>query len=193
MLASKQIIGVVETKGCADRGTGSLKPPAACTGEGTPQDLGAVTEANAARLRIAVARLSRRLRPTTAAGALTATEVDVLVAAERRGPIRLSDLASFAGLNPTMLSRLIPKLEQAGLIRRLADDSDRRVCRVESTITGSDLIARIRSARNDVLLTQISQLDRSRQEAIALALPVLEKLAESLPAGVRPRPVGHRR
>ena len=61
---------------------------------------GGETELSAAWLRIAVARLSRRLRPTEAAGSLTATEVDVLVAAERRGPIRLSDLAGFAGLNP---------------------------------------------------------------------------------------------
>ena len=53
-----------------------------------------------------------------------------------RGPIRMSDLAEFTGLNPTMLSRLIPKLEESGLIRRLFDDSDRRVCRVEATAKG---------------------------------------------------------
>ena len=85
--------------------------------DGVPESGG--SELSAARLRIAVARLSRRLRPTEAAGSLTATEVDVLVAAERRGPIRLSDLASFAGLNPTMLSRLSPSLKKSGLIRRL--------------------------------------------------------------------------
>ena len=109
------------------------------------------SELSAARLRIAVARLSRRLRPTEAAGSLTATEVDVLVAAERRGPIRLSDLASFAGLNPTMLSRLIPKLEEAGLIRRLGVETDRRVCRVEATAKGRRLLERIRTERNDAL------------------------------------------
>jgi DNA-binding MarR family transcriptional regulator len=137
-------------------------------------------ELNAARLRVAISRLSRRLRPTTAAGALTTTEVDVLVAAERQGPIRMSDLASFAGLNPTMLSRLIPRLEDAGLIRRLADALDRRVSRVEATAKGSRLLERIRSERNDALSRRLAQLDSTDREALALALPVLEALAERL-------------
>jgi len=140
----------------------------------------AEAELSAARLRIAVARLSRRLRPTKAAGTLTATEVDVLVAAERRGPMRLSDLASFAGLNPTMLSRLIPKLEQAGLIRRLADGADRRVCRVEATARGRALLDRVRSERNDALSRRMSALGASEREALLVALPVLEELAERL-------------
>src|SRR5271166_5679739 len=117
--------------------------------EGAVRDTGA--EPSAARLRIAVARLSRRLRPTAAAKLLTATEVDVLVAAERQGPIRMSDLADFAGLNPTMLLRLIPKLERAGLIRRLADDADKRVSRVEATGKGRRLLERVREERNDAL------------------------------------------
>jgi DNA-binding MarR family transcriptional regulator len=137
-------------------------------------------ELNAARLRIAVTRLSRRLRPTAAAGALTATEVDILVAAERRGPIRMSDLAGFAGLNPTMLSRLVPKLERAGLIRRLFDEADRRVCRVEATDQGHRLLARVRSERNDALSKALERLDGTERQALALALPVLEALAERL-------------
>ena len=145
-------------------------------------------ELSAARLRIAVARLSRRLRPTEAAGVLTATEVDVLVAAERRGPIRLSDLASFAGLNPTMLSRLVPKLERAGLVRRLADGTDRRVCRVEATAKGRALLDRVRSERNDALSRRLDELDASEREAVLLALPVLEELAERLMTPGQPRP-----
>jgi DNA-binding MarR family transcriptional regulator len=144
-------------------------------------------ELSAARLRIAVARLSRRLRPTEAAGSLTATEVDVLVAAERRGPIRLSDLAGFAGLNPTMLSRLVPRLETAGLIRRLGDEEDRRVCRVEATAEGRRLLERIRSERNDALSKRLEELSPTERGAVVMALPVLEELAERLQA---PGPVG---
>jgi DNA-binding MarR family transcriptional regulator len=128
---------------------------------------GAGAEMSAARLRIAVARLSRRLRPTEAAGSLTATEVDVLVAAERRGPIRLSDLASFAGLNPTMLSRLIPKLETAGLVRRLGAEGHR-------------LLERIRSERNDALSKRLAELSAEERATVLAALPVLEDLAERL-------------
>jgi DNA-binding MarR family transcriptional regulator len=137
-------------------------------------------EGAAARLRIAVARLSRRLRPTTAAGALTTTEVDVLVAIDRHGPLRLSDLAGFAGLNPTMLSRLIPKLEAAGLMRRLVVEGDRRVCRVEVTSKGRRLLERIRSERNDALSQLLRDLDAHDRDSVFQALPVLEDLADRL-------------
>jgi len=137
-------------------------------------------ELSPARLRIAVGRLSRRLRPTTAAGSLTATEVDVLVAAEREGPVRMSDLAAFAGLNPTMLSRLMPKLEEAGLIRRFADAADKRVSRVQATTKGRRLLERVRSERNDALSRRLADLTPEQRHALAAALPVLEALAERL-------------
>jgi DNA-binding MarR family transcriptional regulator len=124
--------------------------------------------------------MARRLRPTTAAGSLTTTELDVLLAAELQGPIRLSDLASFAGLNPTMLSRLIPNLEQAGLIMRLRDLTDRRVSRVKATEKGHRLLDRIRSERTDALSEGLHGLDAEQQRAIAVALPVLEMLADGL-------------
>lgn len=147
------------------------------------------SEMGAARLRIAVARLSRRLRPTAAAGSLTTTEVDVLVAIDRHGPLRLSDLAGFAGLNPTMLSRLIPRLEAAGLLRRLVVEGDRRVCRVEISAKGRRLLERIRSERNDALSRLLRGLDPADRDALARAVPVLEVLAEQLlerqPAAVR--------
>ncbi|HVC40641.1 MAG TPA: MarR family transcriptional regulator [Candidatus Saccharimonadales bacterium] len=152
--------------------TGVIEKPAITAGDGA--------ETSAARLRIAVARLSRRLRPTAAAGSLTPTEVDVLVAIDRRGPLRLSDLAGFAGLNPTMLSRLIPKLEAAGLMRRLASAADRRVCRVEINAKGRRLLERIRSERNDALSRLLRELNAADRSALARAVPVLEALADRM-------------
>lgn len=137
-------------------------------------------EGGAARLRIAVARLARRLRPTEAAGTLTATEVDTLIAAERQGPVRISDLASFAGVNPTMLSRVVVRLEAADLVRRLEEPGDKRVSRVEATNRGRRLLERIRSERNDILSRRIDELDPAEKAALFAALPVLERLAEHL-------------
>jgi DNA-binding MarR family transcriptional regulator len=142
--------------------------------------VGEGSELNTARLRIAVARLSRRLRPTAAAGSLTTTEVDLLVAIDRHGPLRLSDLAGFAGLNPTMLSRLIPKIEGVGLMRRLVAEGDRRVCRVEITTKGRRLLERIRSERNDSLSSLLRELDETDRQTLAAAVPVLEALAERM-------------
>lgn len=133
-----------------------------------------------ARLRIAVARLSKRLKPTEAAGSLTTTEVDVLQTAARIGPVKLSILAGEAGLNPTMLSRVVAKLEKQVLLRRLADETDGRVCRVEVTEAGARLGARVRSERTDVLSHELDLLADEDRAAVTAALPALERLAERL-------------
>jgi DNA-binding MarR family transcriptional regulator len=155
------------------------------TTAGTPDE-----ELSPARLRIAVARMARRLRPTAAAGPLTTTEVDMLVAAEKHGPARMSDLASFCGVNPTMLSRMVSKLEQAGFLRRQADPTDGRVWRVEATKKAHTLLERVRSERNDALSKLLADLDEDERQAIAAATPVLEKLGERLR---NPAPTGSAR
>jgi DNA-binding MarR family transcriptional regulator len=66
------------------------------------------------------------------------------------------------------------------LIRRLGDEADRRVCRVEATERGASLLARVRSERNDTLSRQLAQLGRNEREAVIAALPGLEQLAERL-------------
>ncbi len=134
----------------------------------------------AARLRIAVSKMSRRLGPTAAAGALTPTEVDMLVVAARRGPARMSDFASFCGLNPTMVSRLVPKLEEAGLLRTRADPHDRRARRVEATNKAATLLERVRSERSSALARLLEELEEPERRAVSAAIPVLEKLAERL-------------
>lgn len=132
------------------------------------------------RLRSAVSRMARWLRPTAAAGSLTTTEVDMLVVAEGRGPARMSDLALFCGVNPTMLSRMVPRLEELGLLARQTDPSDKRVCRVEATPEGRALLERVRSERDDVLSKLLDELGEPERRALAAATPVLEKLAERL-------------
>jgi DNA-binding MarR family transcriptional regulator len=145
---------------------------------GTGPDISA--ELSPARLRIAITRMARWLRPTAAAGSLTSTEVDLLVVAERQGPARMSDFAAFCGLNPTMLSRMVPKLEQEGLLSRLVDPADKRVCRIEATKKACLLLERVRSEREDALSKLLDELDDSQRRALAAATPALERLAERL-------------
>jgi len=132
------------------------------------------------RLRVAIARLARRLRSTASAGSLTPTQVSVLFTVVRQGPLALSELAEVEALHPTMLSRVVGALSDAGLVVRSADAADRRVAQVSATATGRRLRERIHAERNAALGAALAQLEPAQRDAIAAALGGLEELAELL-------------
>jgi DNA-binding MarR family transcriptional regulator len=133
-----------------------------------------------ARLRRAVGRLSRRLRQTHAGADLTPSQYEVLVTLVQHSPLRHAELAALESLNPTMLSRVVGKLEARGLATRLADDADGRVVHVAVTKEGRDLVARVRKERADVLRAALRTLTDEDVRALEAALPALEVLTESL-------------
>jgi DNA-binding MarR family transcriptional regulator len=135
-----------------------------------------------ARLRAAIGKLSRRLRQTVAGSGLTPTQISVLFTIVRGGPLRLADVAAIEALNPTMLSRIVGQLSDAGLIRRTADPDDGRAALVEATARGRRLRERIHRERTRALETYVQALDGRQREALWAALPVLEELAELMPA-----------
>ena len=106
---------------------------------------------SAARLRVVIGKLSRRLRPTGAGSGLTPTCISVLFTIVRVGPLRISKLAELEGLNPTMLSRVIAELAAHELVRRVQDPDDGRAALVEATDAGVALRERINDERNDAL------------------------------------------
>jgi DNA-binding MarR family transcriptional regulator len=136
----------------------------------------------AARLRVAIGRLSRRLRATAAGSAagLTPTKISVLLTVVREGPIRLSALAESESLNPTMLSRVIADLVDAGLVARTSDDGDRRAAWVEATDDGNQLAQRMRRERTDAVNEALEGLAPADRQLLETALPALEQLAEQL-------------
>ncbi|MGP8163306.1 MAG: MarR family winged helix-turn-helix transcriptional regulator [Acidimicrobiales bacterium] len=137
----------------------------------------------AVRLRMAIARLFRRIERTRAGVALTPSETTVLSAVVRQGPLRLSDLAKAEAMNPTMLSRIIRDLEEAGLVRRNVDRVDRRAALAEASPAGRRLHNRIRTERSDALSAALVLLSADEQRALLAGLPVLETLADRLKGG----------
>jgi DNA-binding MarR family transcriptional regulator len=127
-------------------------------------------------------RLSRRLRPTAAGSAagLTPTRVAILLAVVRDGPIRISDLAAAEGINPTMLSRAISHLLEAGLAERTSDAADRRSAWVQPTAAGRRLAERMRRERTDAVKLALADLAPEDREQLEHALPALEALSERL-------------
>ena len=136
----------------------------------------------AARLRIAIGRLSRRLRTTAAGSAagLTPTRISVLLTVVRDGPVRLSALAASESLNPTMLSRVIADLVDAELLERTSDDGDRRAAWVQATDAGQRLAQRMRRERTDAVNAALEGLPPAERRLLEKALPALEALAEQL-------------
>lgn len=136
----------------------------------------------ATRLRVAIGRLSRRLRPTSAGAdaGLTPTRISVLLAVVRDGPVRLSALAASESLNPTMLSRVISDLVEGGLLSRTSDDGDRRAAWVQVTEAGAELVDRMRRERTGALNDALAVLPAADRRLLEKALPALERLAEQL-------------
>ena len=133
-----------------------------------------------ARLRAAVGRLSRRLRETRAGTGLTPTQISVLFSIVRLGPLMMTELADREALNPTMLSRVVAGLCEAGLVARSSDPSDRRVALAAPTAAGRRLRERIQRERSEALALHLTALEPGEREAILAAIPALEALAERL-------------
>src|SRR5207248_4766202 len=125
---------------------------------------------------------SRRLRPTkaTRAAGLTPARIAVLQTVSRRGPVRLSELAETEGINPTMLSRVIADLADAGLLARASDEGDRRAAWVKATAAGRRLSDRIHRERTEAVNTALAALSEADRSLIEQALPALEQLAEQV-------------
>ena len=139
------------------------------------------------RLRVALARLARRLRKHELAG-LTPTQLAALATVERSGPMRLGDLAAAEGIAPSTLTRLVTALEESGYVRRNADPSDARASTLAITPRGHDTLERLRTESTLVLAASLQLLSAEQRSALADALPVLELLAEvpgTDPAGAR--------
>jgi len=129
------------------------------------------------RLRVALARLSRRLRRHELAG-LTPTQLAALSTVEQSGPLRLGDLAAAEGVAPSTLTRLVAALEELGYVRRDADPRDARASTLAITDRGHETLERLRAENSALLVQRLRLLTPEQRAALAAALPALEALAD---------------
>jgi DNA-binding MarR family transcriptional regulator len=133
---------------------------------------------DAARLRVAVLRLSRRLRRHELAG-LTPSQLSTLSCVGKTGPVRLGDLASAERIAPSTLTRLVNVLEDRGYLRREAAPDDARAYLVTVTDSGREVLERIREEAMSLLTDILLTLPAEQLAALDAALPALEQLAGS--------------
>jgi DNA-binding MarR family transcriptional regulator len=137
------------------------------------------------RLRRVVLGLARQLNAASREEGLTPTQASVLGITVGRGPLSLAELTELEGINPTMLSRVIGKLDSFGLIKRLRDPDDFRAARVEATPEGKRRHERISGQRSAVISECVAGLPPDQEAALVAALPAFENLAVELRATVQ--------
>jgi DNA-binding MarR family transcriptional regulator len=153
---------------------------AAAVATTAPVLAGAPAVVDVTRLRVAIARLSRRLRKHELAG-LTPTQLAALSTVERSGPLRLGDLAAAERIAPSTLTRLVSALEDQGYVERRAVPGDARVWELVVTARGREVLDRIRQESTVLLADSLLTLSPDELGALATALPALERLADAAP------------
>jgi DNA-binding MarR family transcriptional regulator len=131
----------------------------------------------ASRLRLAVMRLSRRLRQH-APGDITQSQLSALATIVVQERITLSGLAEAERVQPPSITRLVDVLVGRGLATRTPSDEDRRVAWVEPTAAGRELIDSVRRERDAYLAQRLRTLSAEDRAVLARAAVLLERLRE---------------
>lgn len=127
----------------------------------------------AARLRLVVMRLARRLRQQAESDA-SPTMLSAMATIER-GSLTLGELAEAERVQPPTMTRVVARLEELGLISRVPDPQDKRVARVSLSAEGRKLIARNRSRKTAYLAKRLRATNVAEAD-LSKAVEILETI-----------------
>ena len=151
-----------------------------------PADVPPAVAIDVARMRVAIARLSRWLRRHELAG-LTPTQLSALATVDRIGPLRLGGGEVAEGIAPSTLTRLVTVLEERGYVERCPVPGDARASTLAITSDGHAVLELIREQSTILLAGRLRTLTDGQRAALAAALPALEQLGEADPGDPRTR------
>jgi DNA-binding MarR family transcriptional regulator len=135
------------------------------------------TEEVAGALRLAVLRLSRRLRRENTIG-LSPTLGAVLGTIARDGPITMGAVAATEGLAPPSITKAAARLVDEGLITRRVDDVDRRIVWLELTADGRRRLDATRYANTRWLADRLEGCTPGELASLREAAALLERMVE---------------
>jgi len=131
----------------------------------------------ASRLRLDISRMARRLRQEAGAS-LSPSQTAALVTIERHGPLTPSELAERERVQRPTVTRVLARLEEAGLVDRAADPQDRRSSLVSISDDGRALLETARARKDAFLARRIDALEPADREALDRAAAILERMLE---------------
>jgi DNA-binding MarR family transcriptional regulator len=131
----------------------------------------------AAHLRLVITRTARRLRQQ-AGSDLGPSQTAALATVERHGPLTPSELARIERIQRPTATRIVARLEDAGLVERVADPTDRRSFTVGINADGRALMNKLRTRKNAYLARRLRGLDEADLATLDRAAEILEDLLE---------------
>jgi DNA-binding MarR family transcriptional regulator len=131
------------------------------------------------RLRPVLMKLARELRREVHTLGVTGGQVALLIQIRRHKGISPGDLAALERISPAAMSGYVDRLEKAGLVERLQDESDRRRHSLVLTEEAERVLRSVRSRRTAWLAERLGRLsDEDRASVDAAIDPLLGLLEE---------------
>jgi DNA-binding MarR family transcriptional regulator len=124
-----------------------------------------------------ITRTARRLRQQAGTD-LGPSQTSALASIERHGPLTPSELAEIERVQRPTATRIVARLEEAGLVDRVADPTDGRSFTVSITGDGRALMNKLRTRKNAYLARRIRGLDPEDLATLDRAAEILEDLLE---------------
>jgi DNA-binding MarR family transcriptional regulator len=130
----------------------------------------------AARLYLALGRISRALRRDARDAVIGHGGLSALATLIADGPQRAGALAESEGVTAPAMTRILRSLEAQGYVARRPDPADGRASLVEATDDGRGLVLHGRAVRLRALEHRLGSLASDERARIVAALPALEEL-----------------
>ena len=128
-------------------------------------------------LRLAIHRLTRRMRQQHAPSDLTLTQISAMAILWREGPMTAGELAAKEQVRPPSITRVVDSLERESLVRRTDSPTDGRQVLVRLTGLGNRRIEEYVKEREAWLAQQLTALSNEDREILAKAAVLLNDLA----------------
>jgi DNA-binding MarR family transcriptional regulator len=128
------------------------------------------------QLRVALTRLTRRLRQTRPMGELTQNQISVLASLDT-GALTPRELAEAERVQPPTMTKVLARLEERGMVQRAPHPTDGRQVLLSATEAGRAVLVEQRRAKAEWLTARLAQLPQADRDVLVQAAEILDKLA----------------
>jgi DNA-binding MarR family transcriptional regulator len=112
---------------------------------------------------------------------VTRAQWKVLFRLSRRPGLRQIELADMLDVEPITLSRIVDRLEEGGLVERVADPADRRAWRLHVTAKAQPLVAKLQALADEMVAEAFAGIDPKN---IEITRQVLGRVRENASGAV---------